>query len=276
MYKPKQKEVYISNQNFLFDFTLLHCGYETEDANVTPQIFDRFALSYLTEGAGYFISNGKKHLMKKGDIYLITPGIEFYQENTKDPYKYIYIGLYGANCPSLFEKAGFTIDKPVMTINNEKIEELFCDILKLFSTNTFSSIADANLLFIEILCFLFRKREENNVRLESKKTSYMQQAAIFIENNIGNKNLIQNLSKYLFLSRSYLSTMFKEYYGTTLKHYITNIRIAKATLLIKTTNTPIIKIAKNLGFEDYPTFYKCFFKKLGLSPKKYQEYYKEY
>ena len=110
MSNKNERNICIVYQNFAFDIRLLHCGFEDNPNHaVINRRNDRYTLSYLTEGAGYYASNSKFFEIKKGDIYLLSQNTEFSQRvNPKNHYKYIYISFVGPNAQLLLEKSGLT------------------------------------------------------------------------------------------------------------------------------------------------------------------------
>lgn len=71
-------------------------------------------------------------------------------------------------------------------------------------------------------------------------------------------------------SQSALSQQFKKYMGQTLISYINDLKLNHACNQLKSTNFPLIDIAKSAGFESYPHFSRLFKSKFGLSPLQYR------
>ena len=59
--------------------------------------------------------------------------------------------------------------------------------------------------------------------------------------------------------------------GINFNTYLNNKKIEYAKEVLKTTDTPILNIALDLGFEDCGYFIKVFKKSQGLTPKRYRE-----
>lgn len=93
----------------------------------------------------------------------------------------------------------------------------------------------------------------------------------YIRNNYQNKISLTEISDYVFLSKSYLSTTFKEEMGLSITDYINKFRIEKSKALLTESEMTLIEIALFCGFEDQSYFTKIFKKVTGVSPKKYRE-----
>ncbi len=79
-----------------------------------------------------------------------------------------------------------------------------------------------------------------------------------------------DIAKALFISRSRLSTKFKEETGVTLTDFILKEKSIEATRLLRYSNKPISTISEYLGFSSQSHFIRVFKKHVGVSPKEYR------
>jgi two-component system response regulator YesN len=93
----------------------------------------------------------------------------------------------------------------------------------------------------------------------------------FTKNNYADKLSLDELARHVFLSKSYLSTVFKEETGIGISVYINKVRIEKSNALLSGTRLSISQIAQLCGFEDQSYFSRVFKKQTGISPKKYRD-----
>lgn len=73
-----------------------------------------------------------------------------------------------------------------------------------------------------------------------------------------------------YISRSYLSKLFKAKTGRGFNEYLNKIRIEQAKISLKTTSLPVTEIAFSCGFNDSNYFSKIFKKAEGVSPLNYR------
>lgn len=71
------------------------------------------------------------------------------------------------------------------------------------------------------------------------------------------------LSNY---SQTHLARLMKEYYNTTPKRYINELRLQKAYDCIILTQKPIDQISEELGFNSYSHFNKIFYERFYVTP----------
>lgn len=94
-----------------------------------------------------------------------------------------------------------------------------------------------------------------------------------IKRNCAEKLSLDSLAKEVFLSKSYLSSIFKQETGMSLTAYITRVRIEKSKKMLLEDNMSLAIIASQCGFKDQSYFTKVFKKETGVSPKKYRTNY---
>ncbi|MFZ4870636.1 MULTISPECIES: response regulator transcription factor [Enterococcus] len=81
----------------------------------------------------------------------------------------------------------------------------------------------------------------------------------------------QTIAEQVFLSPNYMAATFKALTGRLLSEYITEKRLEKAKELLLTTNLPIVKIAKQVGFSSQSYFTKNFKRFFGVTPKRFKQ-----
>lgn len=89
--------------------------------------------------------------------------------------------------------------------------------------------------------------------------------------NITAKTRTADLAKYLNLSQSMLSKMYKYETGHTLKWFLQQKLTQKAQLLLLTTTKSITQIAYDLEYDDPLYFSRSFKKWIGDSPRSYRD-----
>ncbi len=89
----------------------------------------------------------------------------------------------------------------------------------------------------------------------------------YISKNFQHESLsVKDISEYVYLSASYVCTLFKSETGKTLNQYITEYRMEKAKLLLQDPRYKIADISSKVGYSDGNYFGKSFKKAVGLSP----------
>ena len=95
----------------------------------------------------------------------------------------------------------------------------------------------------------------------------------YIKRNCAEKLTLDSLAKEVFLSKSYLSSIFKKETGMSLTAYITKVRVEKSKRLLLEDNAGLAMISSQCGFKDQSYFTKVFKKETGVSPKRFRNSY---
>ena len=92
----------------------------------------------------------------------------------------------------------------------------------------------------------------------------------YIKRNCAEKLSLDSLAREVFLSKSYLSSIFKKETGMSLTAYITKVRVEKSKKLLLGDNASLALISGQCGFKDQSYFTKVFKKETGVSPKRFR------
>jgi len=94
----------------------------------------------------------------------------------------------------------------------------------------------------------------------------------FISKNYRNESLsVKDISEHVYLSSTYVCTLFKNETGKTLNQYLTEFRIEKAKDMLRDPKYKISDISAKVGYSDGNYFGKTFRKIVELSPSEYRE-----
>ena len=103
----------------------------------------------------------------------------------------------------------------------------------------------------------------------NKERLFFEKAARVLSENF--EMSVDEIAKELHMSRSAFQKKFIHYFEKSPVEYRTDKRIAKAKLLLKTTDIPIKEISDILGFYDTAYFYKVFKSINSITPNEYRE-----
>lgn len=82
---------------------------------------------------------------------------------------------------------------------------------------------------------------------------------------------IEDIAEALNKSLPYISRIYAQYSGTTIKETISELRMDKARQLLEDKDLSIHEIAEQVGFSSSSYFHKAFKKLNGVTPKEFQE-----
>lgn len=110
------------------------------------------------------------------------------------------------------------------------------------------------------------------LRVQSEELSAVYLIKDYIAAHYQEESLaIKDISQHVFLSSSYICTLFKNETGKTLNQYITDYRVEQAKKLLVDPRNKITDISAKVGYSDGSYFGKIFKKQAGVSPSEYRE-----
>lgn len=93
----------------------------------------------------------------------------------------------------------------------------------------------------------------------------------YINEHYGDDLSLDVLAEAVHLAPAYLSTLFKKYTHTALTHYIADLRIQKASYLLRNTTATSAEVAKAVGYNNISYFNAVFKSKTGKTPGQYRK-----
>ncbi len=93
----------------------------------------------------------------------------------------------------------------------------------------------------------------------------------YVNLNYNKKITLEKVATEVYLSRSYVSTMFKDEMGESFISYVNRVRVEKSKILLLNESISLANVSEMCGFENQSYFTKVFKDIVGVSPKKYRD-----
>lgn len=232
-----------------------------------------YVFEYVIKGTGTIVYNGKSYTASKGDVYILQQGsTHHYFADPEDPWVKIWFNVEGALVSTLLTTYGLT-QHIVIPIYNEKVCALFYEFLALAKQpHSLEEIfRDCSRKFFDIILALHTFTERG--LHERTKNAHLIKS--LLDNNIHAQFSLDELSKRLFYSKSYIISVFKEEFNQTPYSYLMSRKIEEAKHLLTDSVLSIKDISHSLCFSDAHYFSNQFKQYVGLSPKAYRLQFKQ-
>lgn len=239
----------------LADINPLDCGWETcqPGHSFGPSIRDYYLIHYVRRGKGTYFDGQNIHELKAGQIFIIHPGqTTVYKADMSDPWEYIWIGFNGEKAKEIKKLGKYTAD---------------------YGGDEFLKILDSEIIngtreeFLTGLLFIiFSKLLENSVR----PPSYTRIVSDYIAVNYMRDIKIEEIARAVGLNRRYMTKIFRNKTGMTVKEFLVKTRMEKAAKYINAGKS-VSETAVLSGYADVFNFSKNFKKYYGVSPKFYNK-----
>jgi two-component system response regulator YesN len=93
----------------------------------------------------------------------------------------------------------------------------------------------------------------------------------YIVVHVDERLTLEDLSKSVYLNKSYISHIFKKVSGMSLKEFMADVKMDRARILLLDKDRKIYEIAETLGYNDVEYFRKKFKDITGISPTEYRK-----
>ena len=134
-------------------------------------------------------------------------------------------------------------------------------------------------LLREILLFFFRIKSEGNaahisaknlIGSETEKIRTVNRVAGYLADHYQESSSLDELASRFFTNKFYLTRIFKQVTGFTIREYLHIQRVQKAQEFLRSSLLPITEIALMVGFENVSHFEKIFRRYCMQSPREYR------
>jgi two-component system response regulator YesN len=141
-------------------------------------------------------------------------------------------------------------------------DEIFKDRMSIEECiHAFHSIDSMKMLITQVTSYFNKKEEE-----KTDECSQIKMITNYIHDHIENDIRRSDIAGSVFLTEDYLSHMFKEKMGISLKEYIIQEKMKLASHLLHTTNLSVSVIAKKLGYSHFSHFTQTYTRVMGTTP----------
>jgi len=244
----------------------------TSDFTTLPHMHKEMEILSVISGSAKFVSEGKTYDIKEGDIIVIPPfKIHNFIILAGCDFRHICLCfdldlLYNKALKEKMEKEELV---PQNIIRNSECGHY---VKEAFIANK-EKTAGWELTVVGNLSLFFGALQKNNWIFESaaeQKNHVVREILEFIFENYGENISSSQVARRLHINNSYFCRYFKKTFGCTFHNYLSDYRIEKAKIFLKTTDFSISEISQKTGFESFAYFSRIFKDKMGCTPKQYR------
>ena len=258
------------------DLHLVSCGWEKCGATHSygPAVRNYYMLHFILKGQGHYYLNNKHYKLNENQCFLTEPGtVTLYKAEPTNPWTYTWICFNGDYVPHLLKQSNLNTDNPIINLScNQTIYEIIKEML------SYHQLTPANECYLQSKLYLiFAKLHEalqsvyNKVELNNN--FYVTKAIEYIEKNTFTNLSVNDIARYLNISRSHLYALFKQELNTSPQQFLTNAKIANARELLSKTKIPIYSVALSCGYKNAFAFSRAFKQVTNISPREYRQHY---
>lgn len=258
-----------------------------EYSMVDRHFHDTYELYYLLEGQRYYFIDRQTYLVKAGDVVMIKPNQIHKTSMAEESYhNRILLQIDGQAMDPFLRacKMGgmetvYSGDAMILTIPERErpdIENLLFQIQREMKEKQRQYEVGVRLKLAELFLTLLRSQKrvpllEEKQKVQTWKHQKVHEVADYLLNHPETEESLEELAKRFYISKSYLSRIFREVTSFTVNEYKNINRIKKSQQLLVHSTYSITEISEILGFENLTYYERVFKKYAGMTPLKYRK-----
>ncbi|MFV0413540.1 MAG: AraC family transcriptional regulator [Oscillospiraceae bacterium] len=233
-------------------------------------------LDYSVKPGDIFVfASGEKHYMPVVDLEqdLVTMGVHFNPQFIWSPRN----DMFSMRFLDIFFNRNASFQHR-LDRNNPSTEMVRNLLLQMDQELTLKKEDYALMVKIQLLSILVILNRDYGYTVSSTANTIDKQnmkqiegAIRYIDEHFKENITLEQLAAIANMSKSYFALLFKTLNGFTAWNYINNKRVQYAIEQLSETNTPVIEIAYNCGFNNSANFNKTFRKVTGTTPSEYRK-----
>lgn len=243
-------------------------------------------IAYVTSGSMNIETATSSYNMHKGDIYILSPNQKYLIDNFGNASVQVIMLNLNNSASLTQEYIPQNVIRALVTGNcthfakTSPTDAFYANELEAFKTiylaeedrSDFYQLLVHGKLY-ELFFFIFSSGAIKiyDVENQGKKYRALRRITEYINENYCDIITLDTIAQTTGLSRYYISHLFKELMNTTFINYLNELRLARAAMLLTTTDTPVIEIAGMSGFNNISNFNRAFKMYYNITPSKYRK-----
>ncbi len=258
-----------------------------EDYSMKSRHFhDTYELYFLEEGEGYYFIDRETYLVRAGDVVLIKPNQihktsmervarhgRLLLQITEAPMDAFLRGNGFMTLEELYDKKGRIVSLGERA--GAAVKELMIRVGEEIRDRQRGYDLMVRLKLLGLLALLWRcgedappEREERVA--QSPKYQKVQEVAEYLQANPGTRESLDQLAGRFYISRSWLSRIFREVTGFSVSEYANMVRVKRAQKLLAHGDYSVTEISELVGFESITYFERIFRRYTDRTPLGYR------
>lgn len=260
-----------SLQKLYFNITYAGCYVCRKTFEVHRQKFASIQLLLTLEGEGQLHYRESDYRLTPGTVMLIDTWNLHEYRALDDGWKFKYLHFYGGMSDEYLAYIDHQFG-PVFSLNKKLFHETEERIDVIFRETECTDIPDyptvSSTIYAILTSFLSPK---NAIGSAQRSAMTIQRAVAYIADKYSENITTKEIADAAFLSRSYMSELFKKTYGMSPHEYLTMYRLSHVKEYLRNTTLSLSEIAELTGFRDVFTLSRVFKQKFNVPPSEYRK-----
>ena len=202
---------------------------------------------YVESGSGKLVYQGKEYEIGGGDCVFIDCQLPYSHSTDTNLWTLSWIHFYGSTMQRIYEKylerGGGPVFRPDDLVPFQHLHKTLYNIA---SSDDYIRDMKINGELNDLLTLLmnvsWHPEERQTPDLKRENINLIKQ---YLDEHYDEKIALDDLTERFFISKYYLTRVFRKQFGTSISHYLLSIRITKAKQMLRFTDETV----ENIGYK---------------------------
>ena len=246
---------------------------------------DYYEFYFFVEGSVTMEIGERSYPLSQGDVIVVPPGVEHRAWITDPgvPYRRFVFWIsrdYARALAGQSENYLYVLRRAEAAkgelrhfdlLDFNTVRSGLFALLDELHSDRFGKEEQVSLQICSLLLHLSRSVYEQSRRPTPRESASTYEAiTAFIDTHLEEELSLQRIAGEFYLSKYYISHLFRDSVGVSVHQYITKKRLSACANSIL-VGAKVSEICRAYGFGDYSAFYRAFRKEFGTSPSDYRE-----
>lgn len=271
----------------IFPYNTYLCSIPLDFASVPPHWHDEMEIIYIKKGRGTVSVDFRTYMVTGPSIVLILPGqLHSIEQYDKESMEYENIIFHpGMLIPKNMDSCSKDFIQPLIR-GQITVPTLFTPVYPYYEDVVAPIDACDEIsktkpqgyeLYIKSMLFQFffvlnnRCRNLTQPAKDRKTLDKMKIVIKYVENHYAEKITIAQIADVVGFSESHFMRYFKETMDTSFIEYLKDYRLAMAARLLQASDSSILEVSEEVGFENLSYFNRAFKNRYNMTPSQYRK-----
>lgn len=254
-------------------FYIMEAGhfFARADYELKRETHNSFLLLYTIQGEGKLFSGDISLQLPPGSCAIINCHAPHEYYSASEGWDFLWIHFNGSGVLPLFQILYPAVTQAIQLLHPASFEALLSKVVNLTLNNDIISCTEASAhmhtIFHTLLQSMLATEQDHQKDAYSKDIAT---AVNYIQENYNQPITIDDIIQDIPISKYHFIRLFRRIMGVTPYSYLTNYRINRSKILLRSTEKTIADIAEACGFLDTSNFISQFKKHTGVRPTHYR------
>lgn len=231
-----------------------------------------FLFFMVLSGSGCLEYENAAYALHKGDCVFLDCKKSYAHSTNEDLWTLMWVHFYGPNVKNIYEKYTERGGQPCFHAKNkQEYGHLLNELYHIAESAAY--LRDMKIMekLTSLLVLLMEESWHPEKRKEISKKQNLQAVKEYLDQHYDQPISLDFLAEGFYINKFYLTRIFKEQFGVSIKHYLLEVRITHAKQLLRFTDMTVEAVGAACGMKDANYFSRVFKKTEGISPGEFRK-----